>query len=152
MVLFGLENELVVLISIILITISIVIIVFGVFFVLKRKSVEEKHADKILDSLRLLKEGKKLQSKEEVAKQVPVQSSKPSAPPLEIKKEENSLKQMLIKKFQPKVETQLGAKIEVLDFNAKENNFLLLAIISGVKILLTLDASGKIIDYKKIKQ
>jgi hypothetical protein len=40
----------------------------------------------------------------------------------------------------------------VLDFNAKDENFLALIDISGVKILLTLDSSGKIIDYKKVKK
>ena len=148
MVLFGLENDFVVLISSVLIIFSLVVIVGGVYFLLKRKSKEETHAQKILDSLKLLKEGKSINSVEEE----PKEDKKAPAKGLEIKKEEGSLKQLLIKKFKPKAEGQLGAKIEVLDFNAKENNFLMLCVISGVKILLTLDSSGKIIDYKKVKQ
>ncbi|MFA6064687.1 MAG: hypothetical protein WCW44_00190 [archaeon] len=144
---FGLDNNLLVLISVAVIVISLIVIIAGIFIILKRKSAEEKHAEKILVSLKLLKEGKKIDSKQDSKS-----SEKAPSPSLEIRKEETSLKQLLIKKFKPKVEQQLGSKIEVLDFNAKENNFLLLALISGVKILLTLDASGKIIDYKKVKQ
>ncbi len=147
MSLFGLDNNSLVLISIILIVISLIVIIVGIFIILKRKSAEEKHADKVVATLKLLKEGKKVESSAEVKTK-----EKVASPSLEIKKEETSLKQLLIKKFKPKVEQQLGSKIEVLDFNAKENNFLLLAMISNVKILLTLDASGKIIDYKKVKQ
>jgi len=145
--LFGLDNNSLVLISIILIVISIIVIIVGIFIILQRKSAEEKHADKVVATLKLLKEGKKIESTQEVKSK-----EKVASPALEIKKEETSLKQLLVKKFKPKVEQQLGSKIEVLDFNAKENNFLLLAMISNVKILLTLDASGKIIDYKKVKQ
>jgi len=147
MAFLGLENSFLVLLSIGLIIISALVIIVGVFLIFLKKSAEEKHADKVVAALKLLKEGKRLDSAKEVSA-----PEKKVVPALEIKKEENSLKQLLIKKFKPKVEQQLGSKIEVLDFNAKENNFLLLAVISGVKILLTLDASGKIIDYKKVKK
>ncbi len=70
---------------------------------------------------------------------------------LEIKKEEFSLKKLLIDKFKPVIEKQLKTKVVIKDFNAKENNFLVLVEISGKKLLLVLDSSGKIIDYKKVK-
>lgn len=121
---------------------SVIIILFSLAFIFwrNRDSVEEKHADSVLRSLGLLKEGKVLSKK--VSEDKPV---------LEIKKDEFSLKHLLIKKFKPKIEQQLSTKVEVLDFNAKENTFLALVEISGVKILLTLDSAGKIIDYKKVK-
>ncbi|MFA5931286.1 MAG: hypothetical protein WC821_03160 [archaeon] len=138
---FVLTTELLVQISLVLISLSVIVILVSAFLILnKRKTVEEQHAQKILDSLQALKEGKTLNKE---AKSEPV---------LAIKKEEHSLKSMLIKKFKPKIESQLSTKVNVLDFNAKEENFLVLIEISGVKLLLTLDSSGKIIDYKKVKK
>jgi hypothetical protein len=134
--------------SIIIILISLVIV-----FLRNRKTVEEKHAEHVLDSLNLLRQGKSL-SPSKAEKNF--ESEKNSVlggkePVLEIRKDEASLKQLLVKKFKPKIEQQLNTKVEVLDFNAKENVFLAFVEISGVKILLTLDSAGKIIDYKKIK-
>jgi hypothetical protein len=138
---FGFSNELIVQVSFGLIILSLVIIAASliILFLRRRKTIEEKHADHILKTLSLLKEGKSVSTKKEVKKE------------LAISKDETSLKQMLIKKFKPKIEHQLNTKINVLDFNAKENKFLALVEISGVRILLTLDASGQILDYKKIK-
>ena len=136
-----LSNELIFQLALIIILISLVIIALSVFIILnKKRTVEEKKAQVILDTLRTLKEGKT------------VTSTKPAAPKLEIKKEESSLKAMLIKKFKPKIEAQLSSKVTVFDFNAKEENFLVLVEVSGVRLLLTLDSSGKILDYKKVKQ
>lgn len=135
---FGLSNAQIVDYSIYTIVISLIVIAISFLIIfLKNRSAEKIHAKKILVHLEYLKNSK-------VSKVAP-------APKLEIKKEEYSLKSMLIKKFKPKIEEQLGAKVEVLDFNAKEESFLALVKITGVKILLTLDASGKIIDYKKVK-
>lgn len=138
---FVLTTELLVQISLVLISLSIIVILVSVFLILnKKKTIEEQQAQRILDSLQALKEGKSL-----------TKESKPE-PVLVIKKEEHSLKSMLIKKFKPKIESQLSTKVNVLDFNAKEENFLVLIEISGVRLLLTLDSSGKIIDYKKVKK
>ena len=135
------STGLIVSVSLWLIVISLIVIIISVLIIfLKKKSREEAQAVKILARLAALKEGR-------VAN-----VNVGTAPKLEIKKEESSLKAMLIKKFKPKIESQLSAKVTMLDFNAKENNFLALVEISGVKLLLTLDSSGKIIDYKKVKQ
>ncbi|MFA5125516.1 MAG: hypothetical protein WC462_00755 [archaeon] len=136
-----LTTGLIVQFSLTLIVISFVIIAVSlmIIFLNRKKTLEEKHAEKILHDLELLKQGMQLEK------------SKPM-PKLEIKKGETSLKALLVKKFKSKIEQQLNAKVNVLDFNAKEDNFLALIEISGVKLLLTLDASGKIVDYKKVKQ
>ena len=130
-----LTTDLLVNLSILLIVIALVVIA-GSAYILSKKTKEEESAAEILKRLRDIKSGK------------PVVQSKIA---LTIKPNETSLKDMLKKKFQPKIESQLKTKIHVIDFNAKDENFLALVDISGVKILLTLDSSGKIIDYKKIK-
>jgi hypothetical protein len=80
------------------------------------------------------------------------QKEKADVSTLQISKGEVSLKNLLIKKFKPKIESQLGTKIEVIDFNAKGNSFLALVDISDVRVILSLDSAGKIIDYKKVKR
>jgi len=109
----------------------VIIICLIVLFFLSRKRAHAEMVLKRLDDLRL-------------GKGVPQQK-------LEIKKEEFSLKKLLIDKFKPVIEKQLKTKVVIKDFNAKENNFLVLVEISGKKLLLVLDSSGKIIDYKKVK-
>lgn len=63
-----------------------------------------------------------------------------------------SLKDMLLKKFQPKIESQLGDKIIAHDIRPADANFELLVEVSGVTMILLVDASGKILDYKKVRQ
>ena len=138
MILFaGFSTEQMVQLSLLVIEVSFVLIVIAIiaYFLINRKTAEERHASGILKKLELMKSGE----------YVPEPQKKPS---LEIKPEEFSLKQMLVKKFQPKIESQLQSKVVVKDFNAKGDNFLALVEISGVKLLLTLDSNGKIIDYK----
>jgi len=135
------STEFLVSLSLGIIVIAIVVIIVSLAIIFwKKKSREEAQAERIIARLAAIKEGKLS----------PAQAT--SSPKLEIKKGESSLKSMLVKKFKPKIESQLSTKVNVLDFNAKENNFLALVEISGVKLLLTLDAGGKIIDYKKVKQ
>ncbi len=144
--------SIIILLSVVLIVIAIIILlVFG------RGTREERAAKRILGHVKKIKSGKVkpvLQEKEEniVAKQgMPKESvSLPGKKEkLVIKKEEFSLKQMLVKKFKPIIEKQLKTEIEIIDFNAKEDNFLALINVGGAKLLLVLDSSGKIIDYKK---
>ncbi len=123
-------------ISLLVILLSLVVIIASVVLMF-RKTKEEASAAEIMKRLADLKKGK-----------TPVKKEKK----LEIKPGETSLKDLLTKKFQPKIESQLKTKVNVIDFNAKDENFLALIDISGVKILLTLDSSGKIIDYKKVKK
>ncbi|MFA6268977.1 MAG: hypothetical protein WC652_04135 [archaeon] len=105
-----LPGELIVPVEISLILLLVLFIIAFIFLNLKKKDLEEVHVKKIVAHVHALKEGKKLKSKEVV-------------PKLAIKKEEHSLKSMLVKKFSPKIEEQLGSKIEVIDFNAKGENF-----------------------------
>jgi len=104
-------------------------------FIISRKSQEEKSISEVISLLKNIK-------KEDNVVQKNIEFS--------IRSGEVSLKDRLKKKFQPKIESQLKTKVEMLDFNAQDKNFLALISISGLKILLTLDSSGKIIDYKKI--
>ena len=69
---------------------------------------------------------------------------------INIAKTDSSLKQLLITKFQSKIEGQLGDKIVINDVSSQNENFLVTINISGVGMILTLDPAGKIIDYKKI--
>ncbi|NMA44264.1 MAG: hypothetical protein GX950_00415 [Candidatus Diapherotrites archaeon] len=122
-------------ISLIILLISFLIIIVSVIILLL-KSSDEKKATEVVKHLDNLRENKFEE------KEVPV---------LEIKKDELSLKKLLIEKFKPSIEKQLKTKVEVTDFNAKGNNFLALIDVNGTKLLLVLDSSGKIIDYKKSK-
>jgi hypothetical protein len=119
--------------SVILIILAVIVI--GVsLFIFYRKTNEEKFASEILVRL------KDMEHKGVVQSNVS----------LEIQPHETSLKDRLKKKFQPKIESQLNTKVNITDFNAKGQDFLSLVDVSGIRILLTLDSSGKIIDYKKI--
>jgi hypothetical protein len=153
-------NQMLIEYSILVIEASIVIIVLGliVIFLARRRSAEEKHAIKVLSAVEKMKAGKfahkSAEKKPAIEKVQNAKAHKESAAEkkLEISKGENSLKTMLVKKFKPKIESQLNTKVNILDFNAQNQNFLALVEISGVKLLLTLDSSGKILDYKKVKQ
>jgi preprotein translocase subunit SecG len=115
-----------------------IIVLSIVFFKKHKKTPEQKHAQEIAKKVLLLHEGK-IQPKKQEQK-------------LAIKKGETSLKSLLIKKYKPKIESQLGSGVEVLDFNAREANFLVLVEVAGAKLLLKLDASGNILDYEKPKK
>jgi len=117
--------------------ILLVIIIIILFIWNLRKTPEEKHAKEIAKRVLLLKENP--------------QKAKAVEKKLEIKKGESTLKSLLIKKLKPKIESQLGSKIEVVDVNAKGDNFLVLADIAGAQLLLKLDSSGKILDYERAK-
>lgn len=60
-----------------------------------------------------------------------------------------SLKDILIKKFTPKIEAQLKTNVNILDFKSKGSDFEALIEVEGTKLTIILDNSGKIIDYKK---
>jgi len=136
----GVTTELIVQISLVVILISVLVIIISLIILKSRTSKEEKKAKEILKKLKNIK-------KNEGKREVKVKEKK-----LKIGPGETSLKERLVKKFKPKIEKQLNAKVVIKDFNAKKNNFLALVEISGVKILLTLDQQGNIIDYKKIKE
>ncbi|HNV01059.1 MAG TPA: hypothetical protein PKK60_01370 [archaeon] len=120
-------------VSLFIIFLSIAII-FVCLIILFFKNSEEKKAAQVIKHLSDLRVGKV------VKKEQPI---------LEIKKSEISLKKMLVDKFKPIIEKQLKSKVNIVDFNGKEDSFLALVEVSGVKLLLVLDSSGKIIDYKK---
>jgi hypothetical protein len=134
-------------VALILIIISLVIL-----FIINKKSREEKVALNILKNISKIKSGKiKITPKEEIKFEEIKQTQKSEKEgPLEIKKTEVSLKQLLVKKFQPKIENQLHTKIEILDFNAKKNNFVAKINVQGHDLELELDSSGKIVDYKNL--
>jgi hypothetical protein len=131
----------------------LIIISLMILFITNKKSREEKVALNILKNISKIKSGKikVIQTIEEtkVDELKKTQKSKKEEP-LEIKKTEVSLKQLLVKKFQPKIENQLHTKIEILDFNAKKNNFVAKINVQGHSLELELDSSGKIIDYKNL--
>lgn len=136
-------------------SISVIFLVLIYLFILKGKSIEEKKASSIIKKIEKLK--KASSSKESSSKKDSsslknnVSSSKSSSKSIDFDKTESSLKNLLVKKFKPKIESQLGSKINILEFNSKGDKLTALILISDVKILLSLDSSGKIIDYKKVK-
>lgn len=80
----------------------------------------------------------------------PVQSAPvPPQPSINTIKTDNSLKALLITKFQSKIESQLSDRVEIKDINSQGENYLARIVIAGVEMVLTLDNAGKIIDYKK---
>ncbi|VVB74735.1 Uncharacterised protein [uncultured archaeon] len=137
---FQVSEDFIFQLTIALLGLIIVLVIVILIFVIKnsRKSPEEKHAEAIAKKVLSLKENPK--------------ESKAVEKKLEIKKGENTLKSLLIKKLKPKIESQLGSKIEIVDVNAKGDIFLVLADIAGAKLLLKLDSSGKILDYERPKK
>lgn len=105
-----------------------------------RKSEDEKHVESVLNKVALIKSGKAFESPEKI-----VGGESPVS--------DVSIKEMLVKKFKPKLEAQVGSAVNVIDLKAAENskNFVAHVEISGVKLAIVLDTSGKIIDYKKEK-
>ena len=69
-----------------------------------------------------------------------------------IRPDELSLKEMLVNKFKPIIEKQLQTKIEVKDFSARGDNFVSHILVQGHELELTLDSSGKIVDYKRLDE
>ena len=153
----NLTNEEIAIFSIQIILIAVVLIVFAIILYLffNRKTREEKEAINLLKKVEALRNknargvstfqtelGDKNNSKKEektISKETEVAEKKPTI----------SLKQILIKKFKPKIESQLQTEVNIVDFKSKENNFEAIVEISGTKLLLVLDNSGKIIDYKR---
>jgi hypothetical protein len=105
-----------------------------------RKNEEEKHVENVLSKVEMIKSGKTFEKKE-------------ARPAGGLSSSDVSIKEMLVKKFKPKLESQIGSKVNVIDLKAADNskNFVAHVEISGVKLSIVLDASGKIIDYKKEK-
>ena len=135
-------------VALILIIVSLVIL-----FVVNKKSREEKAALNILKNISKIRSGKvkvTLAKEETKVEEIKKTQKSEKEGPLEIKKTEVSLKQLLVKKFQPKIENQLHTKIEILDFNAKKNNFVAKINVQGHDLELELDSSGKIVDYKNL--
>ena len=129
----------------ILILISIIIIV-----VANKRSKEEKIASKLLKTVKKMRDGKfkpKVIKEKKViknGKQV-IKKEKPI-----IKKDELTLKQMLIKKFKPLIEKQLHSKVEFVDFKANKEKFMAKIKVQDHMLELTMDSSGKILDYKNL--
>jgi mannitol-specific phosphotransferase system IIBC component len=148
-------NAVIVDLAIVIIALAVFIIFIStiIFVIRNRKTKEEKTAKKILKDINKIRE-KKIKPKKE--KPEPKKEDKKNkVNELNAKKDlvgagEKSLKQMLIEKFQKKIEKQLHSKIEIKDFKAKGDNFLVKILIEGHNLELVLDSSGKIIDYKNL--
>jgi len=154
-----------------IVTLSIQLIVIAVFIVMlaalilliaTRKSKEQKIAKKMLSKVNKIRSGKVEVNKEVAPKaenentqyekiETSTKQEVASTTPKEqvIQPDELSLKQMLINKFKPIIEKQLQTKIEIKDFKSKGINFSAEIVVQGHALSLTLDSSGKIIDYKR---
>lgn len=137
-------TEFLVQISLMVISFSIIVIFAALAFLFfsNNKTEEEKKASSILKKVEQLKKSNSSKEKEVT---VPVKDK------IDFEKTDSSLKGLLVKKFKPKIESQLGSKVNILEFNSTNGKLTALIDISEVKILLSLDSSGKIIDYKKVK-
>ncbi len=114
-------------------------------FFSNKKTEEEKKASSIFNKIEQLKKSNSVFSKEKA------ELTKSTIKGIDFEKTDSSLKTLLVKKFKPKIESQLGSKVNILEFNSNNSKLTALIEIAQVKILLSLDSSGKIIDYKKIK-
>ncbi len=144
---FGLDNEFYVQLAMLLLLLSIIIIILSLFvlFLRNKKTAEQKNASKIVSVISSLKKGKlKKSAAKDMAKQIE-KSGK------EAEKKGTTLKEVLIKKFQPKIESQLKKSIIILDFKAEGKKFVAMIELQGSKLELVLDSAGKIVDYKKLK-
>ncbi len=133
--------------QIIIISIIILFLALLIFFFYNRKTSEEINALNLLKKVENLR--KKNNQKNVVKKNKEDLNVLKDKNTIDKKSQSISLKDILIKKFKPKIEQQLQTTIEIIDFKSKDNNFEVLASISGTKLLLILDNSGKIIDYKR---
>ncbi len=142
---FEMTNQQIFDLSIQIIIVAIIIVVLGliIFLIANKKSREERLAKKLLKQVALRRKGKIIPKKVEEKKEE-IKGKE------EIKKGEVSLKQMLVKKFQPVIERQLQTKLVVDDLNAKGDNFIAKVSVQGHKLELVLDSSGKIVDYKNL--
>jgi hypothetical protein len=152
----NLTNEDVIVLSAQIIIIAIIIVVISILiFILKtRKSKEEAHAHSILKKVRQLKSGNLKEIKNEEIKELGKTSKKEDKntekkEDVKEKKKGISIKDILIKKFKPKIESQLGTSIEILDFVSKGGDFEAKINVEGTDLTIIIDNSGKIIDYKK---
>ncbi len=142
-------------IQIILIAIVLFAVALILLFIFNRKTKEEREAINLLKRVEFLrnKNAKGISTFQNVvennnSKKEEVVNNKKQSAFVETKKT-ISLKEILIKKFKPKIQDQLQTEVNILDFKSKENNFEVLVEISGTNLLLVLDNSGKIIDYKR---
>jgi hypothetical protein len=131
-------------------SIGVIIIVLGYLFLFKGKSLEEKKASSIIKKIEKLKKSNSFnENNSKVLSKNSLKDS--SSKKIDFDKTESSLKNLLIKKFKTKIESQLGSKVNILEFNLVGDKFTALILITDIKILLSIDSSGKIIDYKKVK-
>ena len=133
-------------VSIGVLTFAIVVIIGSLAFLFfsDKKTEEEKKASSIFKKIEKLKKAKPSHKPE-------THSVVSTSKEIDFDKTQSSLKNLLVKKFKPKIESQLGSKINIIEFNSNDNKLTALIEISDVKILLSLDSTGKIIDYKKVK-
>ncbi len=115
-------------------------------FISNKKTLEEKKASNIIKKIEQLKKGNLVLSQTNKIDSTKSVSNKG----IDFNKTDSSLKSLLVKKFKPKIESQLGSKVNIVEFNSSGNKLTALIQIADVKILLSLDSSGKIIDYKKV--
>jgi hypothetical protein len=136
-------------ISLAVLSFAIVVILASLayLFLSNKKTIEEKKATNILNKIEQLKKVNFVSAKNSKADSTKSASIKG----IDFDKTDSSLKGLLIKKFKPKIESQLGSKVNILEFNSIDNKLTALIQIVDVKILLSLDSSGKIIDYKKVE-
>jgi hypothetical protein len=135
-------------ISLAVLSFAIIVILASLayLFLSNKKTIEEKKASSILKKIEQLKKGNLVSTQNNK-----VGSTKSaSVKGIDFNKTDSSLKGLLVKKFKPKIESQLGSKVNIVEFNSTDNKLTALIQIADVKILLSLDSSGKIIDYKKV--
>lgn len=135
-------------ISLIVLSFATVVILASLayLFFSNRKTLEEKKASSILKKIEQLKKGNLVlpqANKSDFSKSV-------SGKGIDFNKTDSSLRSLLVKKFKPKIESQLGSKVNIVEFNSSGSELTALIQIADVRILLSLDSSGKIIDYKKV--
>jgi hypothetical protein len=133
---------------IVLLAIIIFIITIIIRLIIFKKSKEELIAQKIIKKVLTLDLPSTKKNIEKENKKIKSQANSK----MEIKENELTLKEMLIKKFKPKIEEQLHTDVTIIDFNAKKESFFTTINVQGHKLKLILDSSGKIIDYENLEK
>ncbi|MDD3159483.1 MAG: hypothetical protein PHQ98_00770 [Candidatus ainarchaeum sp.] len=153
-------------ISLIIIIFSIILLVFAGLIILFKKILnkDKKSIKEILTNLKSLKKknpvnlnSKTNESKKinQIAKEETIIVDKKNSQKINnsssLDASSLSLKQLLINKFKPIIESQLKTRIVVIDFKSEDKNFSTIIEIDTKRLQLTLDSFGNIIDYKRLK-
>jgi hypothetical protein len=154
-----------VILSIFLFGLSFILIILGVIFIFLKKTRDDdvsdvlKNLNKINISSNLKSNSSSnlsyIQNSNSNSNSIPLSGDpnslnvKSDIKNYSVKNSNESLKILLISKFKPVIEDQLKLSVDIVDVVSKGDGFILEIEIENKNLLLTVDSSGKILDYKR---